>query len=68
MAAVPPGVRAAYRNYKNGQAILYINGEEFDCSLTLAQALCSGKDPLTRDASRADQNLLDHLTNQGHLV
>ncbi len=63
-----PGVRAAYRVHQNDQAALYVNGEAFDCSLALAQALCSGENPATRTTNKADHDLLNHLTDQGYLV
>jgi 50S ribosomal protein L16 3-hydroxylase len=63
-----PGVRAAYRPQNGGQAVLYINGEEFHCSLVLAQTLCAGQDPLALDVSQADHGILGHLTDQGYLV
>lgn len=63
--ALAPGVRAAYWP-RGDQATLYVNGEEFACSLAFAETLCSGRGPVATD--RADRSLLDHLTHQGYLV
>lgn len=63
-----PGVRAAYHPLSDDQAALYINGEEFHCSLSLAQALCSGADPTGPSASLDDRALVDHLADEGYLA
>lgn len=63
-----PGIRAAYRAYPNSNAVLYVNGEEFNCSQPVAQALCSGQDPEPRTENEADRRLLKALADQGFLV
>lgn len=60
-----PGVRAAYRLRSQDQAVLYVNGEEFDCSLSLAEALCAGEKP---KVTAADSVLLERLTSLGYLA
>lgn len=66
--AFAPNVRAAYHPLSSDQAALYINGDEFHCSLTLAQTLCSGENPTASGISLEDQALIDHLTDQGYMV
>lgn len=64
-----PGVRAAYSPAGTDQAALFINGEEYLCSLALAQALCAGKDPAAAGATHSeDTALIEHLADEGYLA
>lgn len=63
-----PGVRAAYRSHDGDLATLYIDGEEFSCSSSLAEALCAGDDPTELKLISEDKTLLYQLSTQGLLL
>lgn len=63
-----PGVRAAFRRQENNRVTLFINGEQIQCSQSLAGALCAGTDPNNLKLDAEDRALLNQLAVHGALV
>lgn len=62
-----PQVRAAYASTRANAAMLYINGEQFPCSLRLAQALCNYELIDSDLFERPEQQLLTALIERDWL-